>query len=626
MAFLSGASRETVTNSLQHGLLVYDFSDIDPLWEKGLTVDMFWKYLSSVTSYIRSVYILDDTTALVDVTPGNNQGLIPELLSAGGRIKWYGSTCTLTINYAKQIQPDYVKWIADLLVVGETDKLDSSCFYPNLNWKKENLNTKPTGTSTPKGNPSMNLDTIMRGIERVEDQQLQGLIQALITEDKRRKGQSVPPQPHLGGMGPNVGGNPSGGGGHGVGIGHEDPSIINPHHTVSYEELQKSLAAVSEGVLKAMMKEGVIRNDIPRLDHFSGKVEDGKVSFEHWEFQILALGATHSDKAIKEAMIRSAKGKAAEALRNMDPSCSWKTILNNLKTKYQIVATYDSLMAQFYQLKKGSESVSQFAITLEAKLNHIRAKHPVAMTPIVYFTTLRERFFKGLSLSLRASLRHKFDDPNQSYQNLLQAARIIEEEELRSETTEGEVSGTAKVDKPKVKGAAAVPSEVDSVARLEKAYQTSQNELKSVQKQLSDISLTLGKMQSKPKQPVSSFQQDNPNYSSPQSTSNQGPSYRGRGRGGYGRGRGQAPGQYQNNYTNNQGQYNQPQNPSQQGSGPSRSAGYHKLCYWCRDYLPAEQANHLIKECPYYGQGRSEWWSGQQIPSTKQGPSQNQGN
>ena len=35
------------------------------------------------------------------------------------------------------------------------------------------------------------------------------------------------------------------------------------------------------------------------------------------------------------------------------------------------------------------------------------------------------------------------------------------------------------------------------------------------------------------------------------------------------------------------------------------------LCYWCRDFLPKEQANHKVANCPYQSQARDDWWKSQ---------------
>ena len=76
----------------------------------------------------------------------------------------------------------------------------------------------------------------------------------------------------------------------------------NPGHLTTYPELQTSFQAMSEGFLKAALKEGVLRQDTPELHEFSGKPEDGKASWRRWELQIKGLLGSYSDRAIKEAM------------------------------------------------------------------------------------------------------------------------------------------------------------------------------------------------------------------------------------------------------------------------------------------------------------------------------------
>ena len=44
------------------------------------------------------------------------------------------------------------------------------------------------------------------------------------------------------------------------------------------------------------------------------------------------------------------------------------------------------------------------------------------------------------------------------------------------------------------------------------------------------------------------------------------------------------------------------------GRGRGRGKGGLILCYWCRDFLPKEQANHKVANCPYQNQARDAWW------------------
>ena len=47
------------------------------------------------------------------------------------------------------------------------------------------------------------------------------------------------------------------------------------------------------------------------------------------------------------------------------------------------------------------------------------------------------------------------------------------------------------------------------------------------------------------------------------------------------------------------------------GRGRGRGRGGLILCYWCRDFLPKEQANHKMANCPYQNQARDAWWKRQ---------------
>ena len=67
------------------------------------------------------------------------------------------------------------------------------------------------------------------------------------------------------------------------------------------------------------------------------------------------------------------------------------------------------------------------------------------------------------------------------------------------------------------------------------------------------------------------------------------------------------PNPVQNN-SNSLPQASQSQNPTnpQGGRGGYRGRGRGGLilCYWCRDFLPKEQANHKVAQCPYQSQAR----------------------
>ena len=63
----------------------------------------------------------------------------------------------------------------------------------------------------------------------------------------------------------------------------------NPGRLATYPNMQMSFQAMSEGFHKAALKEGVLRQDTPKLNEFSGKPDDGKATWRRWKLQIKGL-------------------------------------------------------------------------------------------------------------------------------------------------------------------------------------------------------------------------------------------------------------------------------------------------------------------------------------------------
>ena len=47
------------------------------------------------------------------------------------------------------------------------------------------------------------------------------------------------------------------------------------------------------------------------------------------------------------------------------------------------------------------------------------------------------------------------------------------------------------------------------------------------------------------------------------------------------------------------------------GGYRGRGRGGPILCYWCRAFLPKEQASHKVAQCPYQKQAKDSWWKNQ---------------
>ena len=284
-----------------------------------------------------------------------------------------------------------------------------------------------------------------------------------------------------------------------------------------------------------------------------------------WERQVMSAATTHSGTAIKQAMMQSLKGQALMVTSALPPDATWEKLLGALKIKYQEKAPYDVLMAQFYGTKmETEEKCASFGTRLEQKLNQVSLQYPKKISETMYWNYVRERFFHGLPKDMRTNLRTQFDS-GATYYKMLELARIVESENLY-ENSGTEVKSTSSKGKSKVNVAS-----VDNSTQQIQQMQQLQGAVKGLTKLIQDNQQSqLPQTAQFVPQANQKLTPENVNTQS-QTTTGQGSTTPQRGRGGRGgyRGRG------------------------------GRGRGGLMLCYWCRDFLPKEEANHKVAQCPY---------------------------
>ena len=101
---------------------------------------------------------------------------------------------------------------------------------------------------------------------------------------------------------------------------------------------------MSEGLLKTILKEGILRKDTPKLPVFTRKANDDKTSWRRWELQVKGLEGSYTDKAIKEAMNKALQGDAAIVADSLEDDCIWQELLKALKAKFAIVSSMYVMM------------------------------------------------------------------------------------------------------------------------------------------------------------------------------------------------------------------------------------------------------------------------------------------
>ena len=274
-------------------------------------------------------------------------------------------------------------------------------------------------------------------------------------------------------------------------------------------------------------------------------------------------------------MMQSLKGQALMVISALPPETSWEKLLQALKIKYQDKASYDVLMAQFYGTKiEPDEKCASFGTRLEQKLNQVSLQYPNKISESMYWNCVRERFFHGLSKDMRTNLRTQFDS-GANYYRLLELARIVESESLH-EDSKTETKTTVTKSKGKV-SVATVDSTSQQIQQLQGAVKGLTKMLQGNQQ----LSQTTPQYVSQPAQGALTELVQNDMDTLPQAS----------------------PSQNSASFINTQG--------VRGGRGGYRGRGGPILCYWCRDFLPKEQASHKVAQCPYQKQAKDSWWKNQ---------------
>ena len=330
---------------------------------------------------------------------------------------------------------------------------------------------------------------------------------------------------------------------------------------------QESLIQSSQAILQGLAEGGYIHAKTPKFESFFGDEKKNKLDFDMWERQVLPAATTHSGAAIKQAMMQSLKGQALMVTSVLPPDASWEKLLQALKIKYQDKAPYDVLMAQFHGTKMDiDEKCASFGTRLEEKLNQVSLQYPNKISETMYCNCVTERFFHGLPKDMRTNLRTQFDS-GATYYQMLELARIVESNEAKTTSNKGKSKvNVASVDNP--------TQQIQQMQQLQGAVKGLTKLLQNNQQQTQ-----LPQIPQFVPQTGQKGIQENVN-TLPQATNSQGSTTPQRGRGGRGgyRGRG------------------------------GRGRGGLILCYWCRDFLPKEQANHKVAHCPYQKPAKDDWW------------------
>ena len=133
-----------------------------------------------------------------------------------------------------------------------------------------------------------------------------------------------------------------------------------------------ALAGPDMGQLIAALTSG-LHIGTPKISTFSGNVAPGKteVSYEQWSHEVQCIKDHYPESVVRESIMQSLKGAAADMAHYMGPTASVSDILEKLSIIFGTVASFDVLMQNFYKISQGNEKVPSFATRLEGTLNQI---------------------------------------------------------------------------------------------------------------------------------------------------------------------------------------------------------------------------------------------------------------
>ena len=220
-----------------------------------------------------------------------------------------------------------------------------------------------------------------------------------------------------------------------------------------------ALAGPDMGQLITALTSG-LQIGTPKISTFSGNMAPSKteVSYKQWSHEVQCIKDHYPESVVRESIMQSLRGAAADMAHYMGPTASVSEILEKLSVIFGTVASFDILMQNFYKISQGNEKVPSFVTRLEGTLNQIRIKCPGRIADHEVSSHLKDRLFHGVKKHVRDSMRYLYSNPQTTYSELVVTARRAE----------------SKTEETKVKARSAAATEVppcskelgDQIARL----------------------------------------------------------------------------------------------------------------------------------------------------------------
>ena len=105
----------------------------------------------------------------------------------------------------------------------------------------------------------------------------------------------------------------------------------------------------------------------PNLPIFSGQelVPSAEGSIDQWLFQVEGALATHTEEAVRSAVIGSVRGAARELLEFIGYGEGMSAILRHIKEQFGQGPSKAKLQKEFFLMEQKKQSINQFARRVE---------------------------------------------------------------------------------------------------------------------------------------------------------------------------------------------------------------------------------------------------------------------
>ena len=152
-------------------------------------------------------------------------------------------------------------------------------------------------------------------------------------------------------------------------------------------------------------------------------------SIDQWLFQVEVTLATHTEEAVRSAVIGSVRGR--ELLEFIGYGEEMSDILRHIKERFWQGPSKAKLQKEFFLMEqRKTESINQFAGWVEQRFKRLRALYPGRYD----HGQLKERVFQGMHPHLRDSMRFLYMKEEVGYEEILAAVY-----EAATEGTKGKV-------------------------------------------------------------------------------------------------------------------------------------------------------------------------------------------